>query len=229
MSGPQILQPGAPNQYLVQTRTPSNQAAAARLSVRVVNTRKDVVYEQKDLASAGDYRLELPPTLPLRPNEKLALEVEAQREGGASGKVREELTLARPLYVTHLATDKPAYRPGETIHFRSLTLDRFTLHPAHEDLRLVYAIANPNGEEIFHLEGLSQLAAAQGAPVLGPDLKRLEGIGAGEHHLDPNLKGGEYTLTVREASGRFGYAWQASRFRSICFESKPGQSAVGWR
>ena len=30
-------------------------------------------------------------------------------------------------YLAHLYTDKPMYQPGETVRFRSLTLERFSL------------------------------------------------------------------------------------------------------
>ncbi|MCH7478416.1 MAG: hypothetical protein IIA14_09975 [SAR324 cluster bacterium] len=35
------------------------------------------------------------------------------------------LTVARDQYVTYLSLDKPLYRPGETILYRSLTVRRF--------------------------------------------------------------------------------------------------------
>src|SRR5205807_6055880 len=108
------------------------------------------------------------------------------------------------VYLTHLYTDKPMYRPGETVRFRSLTLERFSLKPPEQDFQLVFTITNPNGEEVFHLEGAPRLVSASGnAPVLGPDKQPLKGIGAGEFKIDPASKGGEFTLTVREQQGRF--------------------------
>src|SRR5438552_7743580 len=45
---------------------------------------------------------------------------------------------------TLLTTDRPAYRPGlDTVRFRALVLDRFTLRPAAEDFRLVFEITAP--------------------------------------------------------------------------------------
>ena len=35
------------------------------------------------------------------------------------------------------------YQPGEVVHYRSLTLDRFSLKPANEDLRLTYELVTP--------------------------------------------------------------------------------------
>src|SRR5262249_6435860 len=45
--------------------------------------------------------------------------------------------------------------------------------------------------------------ATNQAPILGPDQKPIRGIGTGEFPIDPAAKGGEYTLTVREAQERF--------------------------
>jgi hypothetical protein len=202
--GPTNFQPGAPNRYSIQTMDLGNQAVAANVDTRVVNQEKKVLYEEKNVASQGEYQVVLPPNLPLAPRDRLALVVSARRNGGPAGEVREELPLAAPTYITHLATDKPMYRPGETVHFRSLTLERFTLKAVQEDLHLSFTITNPNGEEIFHADGSSVLVT-QGsqAALVGPDKKPIRGIGAGEFRIQEALPGGEYTLTVRESNQRF--------------------------
>ena len=113
------------------------------------------------------------------------------------------MTLAKSSYVTQLVTDKPMYQPGEIVHFRSLTLDRFSLRPATEDFRLVYTVLNPQGKEVFKLAHLPRLFQ-DGKEVLGPDKKPIRGIGAGDFQVPSSLTdGGEYTLTVEEASKKF--------------------------
>jgi len=202
--GPQTLQPGARNDYQIQIRNRNNQFVPAKLDARVVNAKTEVVYEKKNIAAQGAYRLTLPPSLPLKPADQLALEIVARREGEAKQEVRHELTLASPVYLTHLYTDKPMYRPGETVHFRSLTLDRFSLKPAQEAFQLVYTATSPNGEQIFALHGSPLLTDdQQQAPLSGPDKKPIRGIGAGEFVIPPDRPGGEYTLTVREPQNRF--------------------------
>ena len=115
----------------------------------------------------------------------------------------ENLTLAKASYVTQLVTDKPMYQPGETVRFRSLTLDRFSLRPATEDFRLVYTVLNPQGKEVFKQAHLPRLFR-DGKEVLGPDQKPIRGIGAGDFHVPADLTdGGEYTLTVEEAGQKF--------------------------
>ena len=44
------------------------------------------------------------------------------------------------------ATDRPMYRPGEVVRIRSLTLERFSLQPAAEELNLRFRITGPAGE-----------------------------------------------------------------------------------
>ena len=96
------------------------------------------------------------------------------------------------------------YQLGETVRFRSLTLERFSLKPPAEDFRLIYTITKPTGEKVDILSGSSRLLAADGkGPELrGPDGKPLRGLGSGEFALDP-ITGGEYTLSVREGNNRF--------------------------
>src|SRR5262249_45906409 len=93
--------------------------------------------------------------------------------------------------------------PGEVVAFRSMILERFSLKPAEEELRLIYTMTNAQGETIFRLAGLGRLADAQHNPLLGPDNLPIRGIGAGEFPIPPDAKRGEYMLTVREAGNRF--------------------------
>jgi hypothetical protein len=204
LTGPEAIQPGARNNYEIQTVNLNRQPVATRLDARVVDDKKQVVFEQKDVPVNGSYRLSLPPDLPVKPESKLSLELVVLRDGVGKSELREQLSLAAPVYLTHLTTDKPMYRPGETVHFRSLTLDRFSLKPVSETLRLLYRVTSPAGQEVFRREGATQLLhEGDNSPFTGPDGKPLQGIGAGDYPIDPNSPGGEYTLSVTEANNRF--------------------------
>ncbi|HEV3448611.1 MAG TPA: hypothetical protein VG099_28495, partial [Gemmataceae bacterium] len=48
-----------------------------------------------------------------------------------------------------------------------------------------------------------QLHDGNNQVILGPDKKPVHGVGAGDYQIDPGASGGEYTLTVSEASNRF--------------------------
>ena len=73
------------------------------------------------------------------------------------------------LSITHLVTDKPLYKPGETIRFRSLTLDRSNLRPPENDLHLIFRLRDPG-------EGIQDPVAVPGAQREG-GLPSHEGIG----------------------------------------------------
>jgi hypothetical protein len=202
ITGPETVQPGAPNEFHIETKNLNDRLVATHLDARVRDQNGAVVYAETDIHSKGKYRLALPRDLQLKADTKLSLEVAARGEDGAQGKLVEKLALAQSIFVTHLTTDKPMYQPGEIVHFRSLTLDRFSLKPATEDLQLIFTITNPNQEEKFRLTGLSRLQE-NGKLVNGPDQKPLQGIGAGDFPIPENLAGGEYTVTVSEARHRF--------------------------
>ena len=51
---------------------------------------------------------------------------------------------AQPIAETYLSIDKPLYRPGETVYYRSLTLSRFGLR-SDIDAPVHFEIRDPSG------------------------------------------------------------------------------------
>jgi anti-sigma factor RsiW len=206
VQGPATLRVGAPTDYQIVTTDLNGQPTKAKVSVELKD-RDQPVGKPIEVASTqpGVYHLALPPDLPVRPGSQPTLVVSASRENGSHADLHEELQLAAPVYVTHLEIDKPMYQLGETVHFRSLTLDRFSLKPAEEELDMGYVLTMPGGEERVVAQGKTSLYA-EGTPpnkeLLGPDNKPLRGIGAGSFPIDAGWGGGEYTLKVREINGR---------------------------
>jgi hypothetical protein len=204
VTSPETLIAGAPNRIQVVTTDLNHQPAVANLSVKIVNSKQETVYKKENVASKGNLEIPLPADLPVTPKSDLTLVVNARGSQGGGGELTEKISLVAPLYITHLATDKPMYQPGETVRFRSLTLDRFTLKPAAEDLQLAYVLTKPTGEKVDLLRGNGQLLNDKDKTVIkGPDNKPIRGIGAGEYAIEPAAPGGEYTLTVSEATNRF--------------------------
>ncbi|MBY0528127.1 MAG: hypothetical protein K2R98_32320 [Gemmataceae bacterium] len=224
VTGHEALRPGVPNEYRIETKNMKGEKEKAELDIRVRDlANNQVVYEAKKVQSEGNHLLSLSPDLPQKASNQLSLEVVARSASGPQqGSLSEKLTLARSTYVTQLVTDKPMYQPGETVHFRSLTLDRFTLKPTTEDFRLVFTLENGQGKKVamFDDRGREMLADnGKGAKapgmvrvarvikdnkeILGPDKRPIRGIGAGELVLPEDLEGGEYTLIVEEAGKKF--------------------------
>src|SRR5437879_12603059 len=88
VSGPQTYQPGAPNAYKVQTLNKADgQPVASTLDVRVLDSDKKVVYEEKRKAPADGLQLNLPPNLSFAPHSSLALEVNATRDSELNSQV----------------------------------------------------------------------------------------------------------------------------------------------
>ena len=97
--------------------------------------------------------------------------------------------------MTHLATDKPLYKPGETVYFRSLTLDRATFKPPETRTCARVPHTKPggkpepivvNGEVLRHARGF--VDGDRKRPV-GPDKKLLRGIGCGDYRNPPDAAG----------------------------------------
>ena len=221
IKGPKVIQPGAANRYDVQCEPiDAGQPVQIRQLRAEVLSAKQVVLNQT-LAAAARSQVVLPPELPVRPGEELTLLVSAVVDG-VEMPVREQIRLQTPEYVTYLSTDRPMYRPGETVHFRSLTLERFSLQPAAEDLNLRFRLVAPNQQELFRKEVSSRLVEdnKEKTPILGPDGRPLRGVGTGEFVLPANLAGGVYTLFVGDLGARFTeerrtflvHRWQAPRF-----------------
>jgi anti-sigma factor RsiW len=208
VKGPSALRAGAPTDFHIEATDLNGRPTAAKVSVEVKDRGQTIGKPiEAERLRDGTYHLTLPPDLPVRPTSQPTLVVVARRPNGSHVELREEMTLAAPVYVTHLEIDKPMYQLGETVHFRSLTLDRFSLKPAQEDLNLQFLLAKPgSGNPEIIAQGRSSLVKESPnglQPLLGPDGKPLRGLGAGSFHIDESWPGGEYELIVKELNQRF--------------------------
>ncbi|HET6572997.1 MAG TPA: alpha-2-macroglobulin family protein [Fimbriiglobus sp.] len=217
LSGPSTAIPGAPNSYavLVHDRADKPRPAAVEAKVRDAAGRTlfDTTFETDGTAGlkpndGGRLRndLSLPASLWERvtPGAELFLTLTATDAATKEkAAVTESFRLLEPVYTTFLATDKPMYRPGETVYFRSLTLDRARFLPPARDLNLTFKLIGPNGLPVSGLALTGRpmpVAPDNFAPVLGPDGKPVRGVGTGAFTLPATLAGGAYTVTVAEGS-----------------------------
>jgi hypothetical protein len=119
-------------------------------------------------------------------------EVRLEVRGTAEGRPLVERLEARLVvepnrYLTRLALDKPWYRPGETVRYRSLTLSRFGLS-ADREMPVRFEVRDPRGSV---LEGASREGILD------------HGVGCGEFDLSPDMPDGTYTLVAHSPDGSF--------------------------
>lgn len=100
--------------------------------------------------------------------------------------------------LTYLSADKPVYRPGETVRFRSLSLERYTLRP-NIDLPIRFEMLDPSG------------ATVNGATIDGVT---DHGVGNGEFRIPSSAPGGEYTLVAKSLDGFFPDETRAIQVRN---------------
>jgi alpha-2-macroglobulin-like protein len=230
VNGPQSPVAGAKNSYEIELRQEAlNKNSAPKgvgskdvkpdelpgvmpnMKAQIINQKtQDVLYWQKlNVQPNNRANFDLPPDLPIKPGDTFALEFLKETPDGKSEKIRDNLNLVFADYVTHLSTDRPIYRPGETVRFRSLTLERFSLKPAEQKFHLRYRIVGPRNVEIFNKDFASELLAAgktdpaKTEALKGPGGAPLFGLGVGEFALPADLAEGEYTLQVSEVNERF--------------------------
>lgn len=206
LTGPAHVQPGAPNRWKVEALD-SNGAPAKvkKLEVVVKDAKNAELLKQTHEQPTASTNLELPIAFwaGVKPGTELFLEVSALSTDDRKGILSERVPLARPVFVTHVATDKPLYKPGETVRFRSLTLDRSTLTPPANDLHFAFKLRDP-GDAITQLDVGNGRVVRDLKPVNGPDGKPLRGIGVGEYAIPDGAPGGEYKIDLYERDPHTG-------------------------
>ncbi|QJW94871.1 hypothetical protein [Frigoriglobus tundricola] len=211
---PATVQPGAPNDFLVVVRDsrPLWETAGKRMvaEVHAVDASDAVIFSQPlDPERKGDtHPLRLPAAAwaQVKPNAELYLVVaQVDEKTLARTELQERVRLAGPAFATLLVTDKAAYRPGERLFFRSLTLDRATFRPPGREQVLRYELRRPGDHRTvsgLSVTGTTGLVRVSGAGrvdlVRTADGQPVRGVGCGEFVLPEDLADGDYTLVLHE-------------------------------
>jgi hypothetical protein len=209
--GPTAARPGAPNEYAIRTTDAAGKPVAAKLDVTVVGRGGEVLARLPEIVTtqgesvdrpARPATLRLPAdlwaTLPPAADAFLAVTATDPTTKEAAA-LPEPVPLAGPVFVTFLVTDKPLYRPGEVVRFRSVTLDRAKFRPPAEDRVLRFELRKPDDTPVLDpLTGRTRAVTPAGDPVLGPDGKPVRGVACGAFALPADLPGGEYVLAAVE-------------------------------
>jgi len=123
----------------------------------------------------GDYRLEV-----------------VTRGAGEDDRVVHPIRFRRA-YKVHLSTDKPLYQPGQTIHIRSLVLQRPTLTPP-EGKKVTLEAVDPKGNRILHEQvSLSKFGVGAHGLELADDIR------LGEYRVRAIINGDKSETKVKVA------------------------------
>ncbi|MFQ6101584.1 MAG: MG2 domain-containing protein [Anaerolineae bacterium] len=216
--GQERLAPGseAALRVIVRGADEAEPVAGAEVTVRIGRTPglASVVYTGR---TDGSGTAEVAFTVPEGLEGEASLVIETSSPGGED-RIVHSITVARD-YKLFLSSDKPVYRPGQTIHLRALALDAVNLKPAAGQ-KVVFVISGPDRAGLEH------------SVVTTSDF----GIAALDLPLPPDATHGQYTLqatlgdTVSERTVTVG-AYELPAFR-VSVETErtfygPGERVTG--
>ncbi|WP_182869191.1 MG2 domain-containing protein [Rhodopirellula sp. JC639] len=177
--GPQPADPGDRG-----TLDPSMPVVPATISFKVLSKGAVLFFGTSQTSGQGPARIRVPDDIAI-PGDAV-LHVDANPTG-REGLVRLTVPLEPTRCLTFVSTDRPVYRPGETVFFRSVTLNRRTL-AAHIDVPIRYELTDASG------------AAVQGAILEGVTER---GVGNGAFVIPESAAGGTYHLVAKSLDGFF--------------------------
>ena len=181
VTGPALIHAKVDQRYTVSTLSATGRPIPAKVSFALVSpagSRLLAHTEQTD--EGGKLQVTIPAELDLP--EEVRLEIIADT-GRARESAESRLFVLQPGLATFVSVDKPSYRPGETVRYRSVTLSRYHL-----------AVAEPTALEFEVVDPLGRPMAR-----FGSDAAR-EGVLSGSFELPSGADEGRYTLVAR-ASG----------------------------
>ncbi|MEX2140226.1 MAG: MG2 domain-containing protein [Pirellulales bacterium] len=185
VTGPSQLAPGARNEFRIKTTDMLGEAQSVALQCTLLDSAgRKLFAEQVNTDANGRFELRVPKDAALPPAARLEV---LAFHGDESYRLETALPVSPYRFLTRVSTDKPLYRPGEVVRYRSLTLGRFGLDTPG-DLPVHFEIQDPTGAVVAGSErqGITQ-----------------RGVGNGEFPLPTDRPGGEYRLIARSLNGAF--------------------------
>lgn len=156
----------------------------ATISYRVLSEGAVLFFGETETASSGPTTIRVPDDVAIP--EGALLHVDAEPTDGKKA-IRLTVPLEPTRCLTFLSTDRPVYRPGETVYFRSVTLNRRTL-AAHLEVPIRYELTDPSGATV-------EAAIAEGVTE--------RGVGNGAFVIPESSPGGPYQLIAKSLDGFF--------------------------
>jgi hypothetical protein len=180
IAGPRVLLPGTGAAYSVTVTDVDGDPLPARVVAFL--PKRPPVEAVTDASGRAEVRIADALVLP---GERAEVGFEVNREGRIS-PIRTSVSVVdgRRL-LARITTDRPLYRPGETVLLRAVVLDRVHLSPAGT-VSYRYRLLGPKGDVVA--EGDGQAA---------------DGVGAGSVNIPAGAPGGEYRIVIEDSMGRF--------------------------
>jgi len=184
VTGPSTIHNGSDARFAVTTVAADGKPLSTDVSYRLYDGVGQLRLDRRAQTDRdGSLLVELPANL-LDDQSRLEVETEGSPAGGS---LSTHLAVEPRRLATYLSLDKPLYRPGEPVWFRSLTLSRFDLGEASE-VSVEYEVLDPSGAAVPQSQqwGFTQ-----------------RGVGNGAILIPPEAPGGEYTLVARSPNDSF--------------------------
>lgn len=205
--GPARLRAGVAQEYTVITTSVTGAPVSAQVEFAFFPPVGERMGHLQRTDDQGRLRVTIPADR-LRPG-KARLEIRAKgRDQNQMERVETSVLIEPAQYVTRLSLDKPIYRPGDTVRYRSLTLSRFGLS-ADREVPIQFDILSPSGAALAR-------STAQGITQ--------HGVGCGQFSLAADVAPGSYTLVAKSLDGSFPI--QRRTFLVQAGEASPGKPAV---
>ncbi|MCO8122456.1 MG2 domain-containing protein [Stieleria sp. TO1_6] len=143
---------------------PSMPIVPATISFKVLSQGAVLFFGSAQTAPSQPCRIRVPDDIAI-PGDAV-LHVDATQVGD-SNVVRLTVPLEPTRCLTFVSTDRPVYRPGETVYFRSVTLNRRTL-AANVDVPIRFELIDPSGSAVSDcvIEGVTERGVGSGAFVV---------------------------------------------------------------
>jgi len=186
VDGPSSLTGGVDSTYTITTTTVNGTGMASRIELAIYSPGGEQVFGHQETSDEqGRLRVTIPADkLPESGHVRLGVLAVHQDK---FERIDTRVAVEPVRYATQLSLDKPLYRPGENVYYRSLTLSRFGLAADHP-MPIHFEVLDPSG-------GIAQDSQQEGVTE--------QGVGSGRFAIPHEAAGGEYVLVARSLDGAF--------------------------
>jgi hypothetical protein len=175
VTGPTTLHPGVPAQYTVSTTSVTGTAMPSQVELAIYDGNKRLWKRSEKTEEDGRLQVVIPADHKIPAGARL--EVLAVHQDKLK-QVLTQLNVEPVGYMAHLQTDRPLYRPGETVRFRAVVLSQFGLAAA-EKFPVQFEIRDEKG----NVAGAVQSTAKTDRGVAGGTLTIPEQLADGRYAL----------------------------------------------